>query len=346
MITVLGKILFVMLLLLSAVPFLVWAERRISAGMQGRLGPNRVGPLGLFQPLADAIKFIFKEDIIPLHADRFLYVLAPTLVLIPPFIGFAVIPFANSLATEEGLIPMQVADLSIGILFLMSFLSVGVYGLAFGGWASNSKYSLLGGLRASAQLISYEVTLGLSIIAAIMLSGSIDLRMIVERQAVGFLSWNIFGGGNLSLLPCGLVGCFLFYVAALAENNRLPFDLSECEAELVAGYHTEYSSMKFAMFFMGEYVAMILMSALMATLYLGGWSFPGLTDPNDHSWQGVILSFLVFAAKVGTILFLYIWIRWTLPRFKYNQLMDLGWKRLIPISLANVGWAALAGVLL
>jgi NADH-quinone oxidoreductase subunit H len=233
----------------------------------------------------------------------------------------------------------------------MSVLSIAVYGLAFGGWASNNKYSLLGGLRASAQLVSYELALGLSIIAVLMISGgspaetlgTLDPRAIVERQVRH--GWNIFGGGNLLLLPCGLVGFLLFFISALAENNRLPFDLPECEAELVAGYHTEYSSMKFALFFMGEYVGMTVMAALMTTFFLGGWHLPGLTKLEDHSVVGGLLSVGVFVAKVLAILFVYVVIRWTLPRFKYNQLMNLGWKRLVPLALANVMAVAVIGVL-
>jgi len=328
-------------------PGMVIVERRLSAWMQGRIGPDRVGPLGLLQPLADAVKFIFKEDIIPDEADRLLFVLAPIMVLVPPAIGLIVIPFENQIGEQH----LQVANLSIGVLFSMSVLSVAVYGLAFGGWASNNKYSLLGGLRASAQLVSYELALGLSIIAVLMISaghpdetmGTLDPREIVARQVK--YGWNVFGGGNWWMLPCGLVGFILFFISALAENNRLPFDLPECEAELVGGYHTEYSSMKFALFMMGEYVGMVVMAALMTTFFLGGWHFPGLTKLEDHSWLGGLLSTGVFIGKVTAILFVYVIIRWTLPRFKYNQLMDLGWKRLVPLALANVMAVAVIGVL-
>jgi NADH-quinone oxidoreductase subunit H len=258
---------------------------------------------------------------------------------VPPVLAFAVIPFGHRIGDEH----LQIANPPIGVLFAMSVLSMGVYGIAFGGWASHSKYSLLGGLRSSAQMISYELTLGLAILLAIMLSGSVDLREVVLKQARD--GWNVVGGGNWLLLPFGLVGAILFYSASLAENNRLPFDLPECEAELVAGYHTEYSSMKYAMFMLSEYAAMITMSALLTTLYLGGWHFPGITDPLDYSWWGGIKSHLVFAAKMGAILFTTIWIRWTLPRFRYDQLMNLGWKGLIPISLANVAIVAVIAVL-
>ncbi len=329
-------------------PGMVIVERRLSAWMQGRIGPDRVGPLGLLQPMADAIKFIFKEDIIPDEADRLLFVLAPVMVLVPPALGLIVIPFGNQI----GDVPLQVANLSIGVLFTMSVLSVAVYGLAFGGWASNNKFSLLGGLRASAQLVSYELALGLSIIAVLMISaghesetlGTLDPRAIVDRQIKH--GWNIIGGGNWFMLPCGLLGFIVFFVSALAENNRLPFDLPECEAELVGGYHTEYSSMKFALFMMGEYVGMTVMAALMTTFFLGGWHFPGLTNPDNHSWFAGLLSVGVFIAKVVAILFVYVIIRWTLPRFKYNQLMNLGWKRLVPLALANIMAIAIIGVLL
>jgi NADH-quinone oxidoreductase subunit H len=337
---------------LALVPLLVIIERRLSAWMQGRLGPNRVDipwlgrlggilPRGLGHPLADAIKLLFKEEIIPEGADTFLFLAGPVLVLVPPALGLIVIPFGNQI----GDVPLQVANLNVGILFTMSVLSVAVYGLAFGGWASNNKYSLLGGLRASAQLISYEVALGLSIIAAMMLSETVDPRKMVDRQAQGLFHWNIFGGEHPELAPFGIVASILFFVSALAENNRLPFDLPECEAELVGGYHTEYSGLKFSIFMMGEYVGMILMSSLLVTFFLGGWSFPGITNPADHSLVAGLLSVGVFVAKIMVILVLYVVIRWTLPRFKYNQLMNLGWKRLVPIALANVVAIAVVGVL-
>jgi NADH-quinone oxidoreductase subunit H len=271
------------------------------------------------------------------------------MVLVPPALGLIVIPFGS----EINGIPLQVADLSVGVLFSMSVLSIAVYGLAFGGWSSNNKYSLLGGLRASAQLVSYELALGLSIIAALMISaghpdetlGTLDPRVIVQRQVEH--GWNILGGGNLALALSGLLGFILFFISALAENNRLPFDLPECEAELVGGYHTEYSSMKFALFMMGEYVGMTVMAALMTTFFLGGWSLPfGLNKflQGPEAWKG-LLSVGVFIGKVVAILFVYVIIRWTLPRFKYNQLMNLGWKRLVPLALANVMAVAVIGVL-
>ncbi len=349
---------------LALVPLLVILERRISAFMQNRVGPDRVNlpfinrlggilPGGLAQPLADAIKLLFKEDIIPSGADKFLYLAGPVLVLVPPALGMIVIPFGSNIGGE----PLQVAHLGVGILFTMSVLSVAVYGLAFGGWASNNKWSLIGGMRASAQLVSYELSLGLSILAVLMLSGAmdpkggtVDPRELVQRQADH--GWNIFGGGNPWLLPAGLGGFLLFFISALAENNRLPFDLPECEAELVGGYHTEYSSMKFSLFMMGEFVGMILMCSLMVTLFLGGWSLPplfgALNGANEWLAGGSILQGLVsvgiFVSKVMVLLLLYIAIRWTLPRFKYTQLMDLGWKRLLPLALANIAYVAVVGV--
>lgn len=331
------KILFVFLTLMSVVPVLVYLERKISAGIQGRIGPNRVGPLGLLQPLADAIKLIFKEDLIPAQVDRFLYVLAPIMVFIPPALAFAVIPFGNKIQIGDYTTDLQIADLGIGILFVIAVLSMGVYGIAYGGWASNNKFSLLGGLRSSAQMISYELTLGLAIIAVIMVSGSVGMQKIVEHQTDGLWSWNVFHQ------PLAFI---LFVVAAFAETNRLPFDLPEAEAELVGGYHTEYAGMRFSIFFMGEYLAMITMSGLITTLFLGGWYFPGITDPHDKTVLAGLLSMGVFAAKMGAILFTFIWVRWTLPRFKYNQLMSLGWKAMLPLAFANIVVTGLVVVLL
>ncbi len=362
----LGKILFTFVFFaLMLTPLLVILERRFSAFMQGRIGPNRVDlpflgraggllPRGLGHPLADAIKLLFKEDILPAGADKFVYFCGPLLVLVPPALGMVVIPWGSRI----GDVPLQAADLGIGILWTMSVLSVAVYGLALGGWASNSKYSLLGGLRASAQVISYELALGLSIITVLMFAGTVDPLRIVRQQADE--GWYLLGGGNPWLAPFGLLSFVLFFVAALAENNRLPFDLPECEAELVGGYHTEYSSIKFSVFMMGEYVGMTLMSSLMTTFFLGGWSLPrldfwglldrGLLDGanawlDGGAWYQGLASVAVFVGKVLAILVTYIFIRWTLPRFKYNQLMDLGWKRLVPLSLANVAAVAVVGVL-
>ncbi|MEE8143025.1 MAG: NADH-quinone oxidoreductase subunit NuoH [Planctomycetota bacterium] len=316
--------------LMSVVPLLVYFERRICAWIQDRIGPNRVGPLGLLQPLADVIKLLFKEDLTPDGIDRWIYTLAPALVFVPAMVAFAVIPVGMDL---------QVADLDIGVVFLITIGSFGVYGLAFGGWASNNKFSLLGGLRASAQMISYEVALGLALISAIMMSESLNLDTIVRDQwspgLVGFLQWNIFQQP---------VAALILMVSAFAETNRLPFDLPECESELVGGFHTEYSSMKFAMFFLGEYIAMVTMSALVVTLFLGGWHVPFLDLTAEVTVTGIALSVLIFSAKVAALLFLFIWVRWTLPRFRYDQLMRLGWKVFIPLALGNICLTALGRV--
>lgn len=336
----LGKIVVVLGIVYTVGPMLILAERRISAFIQGRLGPNRVGPFGTLQPVADIVKLIFKEVIVPQDADKALFLLGPFLTLVPPLLGWAVIPFGNQIGGEK----LQIANLGIGILFLMSVLSIAVYGITLGGWASNNKYGLLGSLRASAQLISYELTLGLSILLVVMMSSSLDPNEIVLQQARN--GWNIIGQGNLWLVPSGLLGFVLLFTSALAENNRLPFDMAECEAELVGGYHTEYSAMGFAVFMFGEYVAMTLSAALIVTLYLGGWHLPFVTDPDATGWVAGIISVIVFVTKVVLIDLTYIWIRWTLPRFRYDQIMSLGWKRMLPLALANLGVVAVVGVFL
>jgi NADH-quinone oxidoreductase subunit H len=296
------------ILILGAV--MVWAERRVSALIQDRRGPNRVGPLGLLQSIADLGKFIFKEDVVPLHVHKWMYVLAPAIALTPAMVTFAVIPYGPG---------MQIADLNVGVLYVLSIASLGVYGITLGGWASNSKYSLLGGVRSSAQMISYEVCLGLSAVGVLLLAGTLHLNEIVV--------WQKHNGWGAFVQPLGF---FLFLTASYAETNRLPFDLPEAETELVAGYHTEYSSMKFALFFLAEYTNMIVSSALVTTLFLGGWSLFGLED------LGWAMGVLIFSAKTLFLLFVYIWVRWTLPRFRYDQLMAIGWKWMFPLALANV----------
>ncbi len=300
--------------IMTLVPMLVLAERRIAAVIQNRIGPNRVGPLGLLQPLADVIKLLFKEDITPNRADRILFSLAPFLAFAPAAIAFVAIPVGKDL---------QVADLSVGVLYVLAVTSLGVYGISFGGWASNSKYSLLGGIRSSAQIISYEIAMGLAIVSVLMVAGNIRLGSIVEWQTEH--GWIIF------YQP---VAFMIFLVAAFAENNRLPFDMAECEAELVGGFHTEYTGMKFGMFFLGEYIAMIVMSALLVTLFLGGWDPVFFELPEGPA--GTAISVLCFVLKLLAVLFLYIWVRWTLPRFRYDQLMRLGWKTLVPLALLNI----------
>lgn len=325
-------------------PLFIHAERRLSAFIQGRLGPNRIGPFGFFQPIADIVKLLMKEVIVPSGTDRLLFLLGPLLTFLPAMFGWVVIPFGNQIGDEE----LQIANLNIGMLFLMSVLSVGVYGITLGGWASDNKYSLLGSLRAAAQLISYELSLGLSIMIVVMISESVDPQVIVYKQATE--GWNIFGGGSLYLLPSGLIGFVVLFTCMLAENNRLPFDMAECEAELVGGFLTEYSAMGWGLFMFAEYIAMSLSGAILTTLYLGGWSLPfgeliGF-GPDNHSLLAGIVSIAVFVTKVTLLGFTYIWIRWTLPRFRYDQIMALGWKRLLPLSLVNIGVVALIGVLL
>ena len=308
------KIVIIVHLLLIGVMAMIWSERRVSGWMQDRLGPNRVGPQGLLQPIADGLKFLFKEDLIPDHVDKPLYVLAPAMLLVPALITVAVVPFGNAITLFGYEIPLQIADINIGILYVLAITSLGVYGVVLGAWASNNKYSLLGGLRSSAQMISYELTLGLAIIGVLMLTSSLSLRTIAVEQGAYPWQWNF-----LIHFPAFLA----FTTAMYAETNRLPFDLAEAEQELVAGYHTEYSSMKFAMFFMAEYMNMIVGSAVTVTLFLGGW------------WSGLI-SFGIFFVKTAIFLFVFIWVRWTLPRFRYDQLMNFGWKFLLPVALTSI----------
>ncbi|HAA77567.1 TPA: NADH-quinone oxidoreductase subunit NuoH [Candidatus Latescibacteria bacterium] len=325
------KIVIVLGAVITAVAYVVLAERKVSAYIQNRLGPNRVGPWGLLQPLADGLKFITKEDVIPNHVNKPVYLIAPAAILIPALMGFAVVPFGDVLNVMGREVALVIANLDIGVLYVLALSSLGVYGVVLGGWASNNKYALMGGIRASAQMISYELSLGLSLIGVLMISGTLRLTDVVNLQA----GTQLFG-----ILPAWFVftqpiACILFIVSVFAETNRLPFDLPEAEQELVAGYHAEYSSMKFAMFFMAEYAHMITASALIATLFFGGWHLPGL-DPADDSLGVSILKVLVFSVKTAFFLFVFIWVRWTVPRFRYDQVMRLGWKYLLPIALANV----------
>ena len=320
------KVVLVFAITMLTVLIMIYAERRISAFMQGRLGPNRVGPQGLLQPIADGIKFLMKEDVIPAGVDKPVYLLAPAMLLIPALMTFAVIPFGASITLFGRVIPLQVADINVGILYILALTSIGVYGLVLAGWSSNSKYPLIGGLRSSAQLISYELAMGLAIVSIVLLAGSLRLNDIIANQQGYFFSWNI----------CKQPLAFLiFLIAIYAETNRLPFDLTESEQELVGGYHTEYSSMKFAMFFMAEYANMITGAALTVTLFFGGWDVPFINE-SSMGILGVILSILSFAFKTAFFLFLYIWVRWTFPRFRYDQLMNLGWKVLLPLALINI----------
>ena len=327
------KTLIAVVVLLTAVAYTVWLERKVVGHIQNRWGPSYVGPFGLLQPLADGLKFIFKEDLTPPHVYKPLYIAAPMISLICALTSIAVIPIGNWVDVGPIYTPLQITDVNIGLLILLGITSVGVYGVALAGWASNSKYSLLGGLRASAQMVSYEIALGLSLVGVLIMSGSLSLREIVDAQAGhfwGFIPrWNVFRGQEVAF--------FIYLMAAFAETNRVPFDLPEAETELVAGYHTEYSAMKFAMFFMAEYANMITVACLASLLFLGGWHGP-IFGPY---WLQVILPVFWFALRIFGFLFLYIWIRGTLPRFRYDQLMDFGWKFLFPLAVANLVITAL-----
>lgn len=327
---------------LGLVAILTLAERKIAAWIQDRYGPNRAGPGGLFQPAADGLKNFMKEEAEPAAAYKPIFRIAPALAFIPALLTLSVIPLASPLpiggdiltrwlfpASWYGLLQMQGADLPIGFLYILAITSLGVYGITLAGWSSNNKYALLGGLRSSAQLVSYEIAMGLSTIPVLLLAGNVAFKDIIAQQAAHGFNWNVV------LLS---VAFFTFVVAAFAETNRLPFDLPEAESELVAGYHTEYSGMKFAMFFLAEYANMITASAFIVTLFFGGWDIPFTTWDNvaPYSWLKTLLTFLFFAGKTLTFLFIYIWVRWTLPRFRYDQLMSLGWKVMLPLALSYV----------
>ena len=323
------KIALFLLIMLTTVAYMTWVERRVSAWIQDRRGPNRVGPFGLLQPLADGIKFLFKEDVVPPHVFRPLFLMAPAMIFIPALVTFAVVPVGPVLHAFGMDIRLSIADVDNGILIILAFASLGVYGIALAGWASNNKYSLMGGLRSSAQLISYELAMGLSIVGVLMSAGSLRLSDVVAYQMQH--GWNL-----LWQLP----GFLIFLTAAFAETNRLPFDLPEAETELVAGYHTEYSGMRFSMFYMAEYANMVTASALAATLYCGGYHVPGLALLGLPEPWAALVQVLAFALKVAAFLFVYVWVRWTIPRFRYDQLMDLGWKLLLPAALVHILWVS------
>lgn len=322
------KLLIFFTTCMVVVAYATLAERKVSAWMQDRHGPNRVGPRGLFQPLADGLKNIMKEETLPPYVNKALFMLAPALSFTPAMIVWSVIPFAASWASPWGRLDMQLASLPIGFLFILAISSLGVYGIVLAGWASNNKYALLGGLRSSAQMVSYEISMGMSLIPVLLVAGNVTLADIVNQQAQLHL-WNVL---TLS------IAFFLYTVSAFAETNRLPFDLPEAESELITGYHTEYSAMKFSLFFIAEYANMLTQSALIATLFFGGWDIPFMTADNAGavSIGYVLLSLAIMFAKVLFFLFFYIWIRWTLPRFRYDQLMSLGWKVLLPVALAYI----------
>lgn len=341
------KIAVILGIWLNVTPIMVWVERRGSALIQDRPGPNRVGPFGLFQSFADALKFILKEDIIPAQAHKWLYTLAPTFGLLPALSTIAVVPWGHGFRIPEMTLFGQrlfqggrwfepvVADVGAGILVVFALASLGVYGITIAGWSSNNKYSLFGAIRASAQMISYELSLTLAAVSVLLAAGSLKLTDVVASQSGTFVlfdmirlpAWNIVS-------PAMWLSFVIFFVSGFAETNRLPFDFAEAEAELVAGYHTEYSSMKFALFFMAEYMAMATMAALTTTLYLGGWDIPWYHEP--PTFFGFLLSFVAFLTKMAILLFIFVWVRWTIPRLKYDILMRIGWKVFLPLAIINI----------
>jgi NADH-quinone oxidoreductase subunit H len=325
------KIAVVLVVLLTCVAYTVLLERKVVGRIQNRFGPSRVGPFGLLQPLADGAKLFLKEDIMPAEVYRPLYILAPIIALTCALLSIAVVPFGANIKFH-GVDLFEIADLNIGLLIILAVTSVGVYGIALSGWASNNKYSLLGSLRSSAQMVSYELALGLSVVGVVMRAGSLRLRDIVDVQSAhGMISWNVFGGFQF-------VAFFIYLISAYAETNRAPFDLVEAESELTGGYHTEYSSMKFAMFFMAEYANMITVGCVATLLFFGGWTSPfGNLFPTPH-WivLQALLPLFWFVVKVFFFVFLYIWVRGTTPRFRYDQLMGFGWKFLLPLAIANI----------
>lgn len=323
------KALVVFVAMMSMVPVLIYTERKIVADLQVRIGPNRLGPLGILQPIADAIKLMMKEDILPSGADKFIYYMAPLLAIVLALSAAAVIPFGPA--------PWAVVvDLNHSLLYSLAISSMAVYAIALGGWASNNKYSLLGALRAAAQMISYELGMGLSLIALVMVTGTLSISEIVAQQSqFGILSWNVFR------TPTMFIAFIVFVICGVAETNRAPFDLAEAETELTAGFHTEYSAFKFAIFFMAEYVNMLIISALVAGLFLGGWSGPGVHyDMVTHTvaggWPFVLLGIFWYVVKMAAFIFFYFWLRGSLLRFRYDQLMNFGWKVLVPVGIANI----------
>ncbi len=315
----------ILLLSLVVAMYSTLIERKIAGFFQDRLGPNRAGPWGLLQPLADGIKLFFKEEFMPNTADKFLYILGPSLTMLIACLTSAVIPWGPDIVINGQVFSLQMADVNIGILYIFAIVSIGVYGIMIGGWASNNKYALLGAVRASSQMISYELAMSLSIITIVMMSGSLSMRDIVNQQQ-GF-NWNIW------YQPLGFI---IFLICTFAETNRSPFDLPECETELVGGYHTEYSSMKLGFYLFSEYINMFISGAVMATLFLGGYHFPFIDKLGLSPNAFAFVSFLVLFAKITFFGFIFMWVRWTLPRFRYDQLMRLGWKALIPLAILNV----------
>jgi NADH-quinone oxidoreductase subunit H len=304
-----------------------YAERKVAAFLQDRLGPDRAGPFGMFQPLADGLKMFMKEEIVPTNSNKWLFMVGPGLAMLTACIGTAVIPWGSGIQIGDRLVELQVTDINVGILYIFGVVSLGVYGVMIGGWASNNKYSLLSAIRAASQNISYEIAMGLSIIALLLVTGTMSLKEVVEQQH----GWH----WNVIYQPVGFI---LFMVCAFAETNRAPFDLPECETELIGGYHTEYSSMKLGFYLFAEYINMFVSSAVMAALYFGGYNYPGMDWVLAHTGTtiGPLIGTLVFFAKIFAFIFFFMWVRWTIPRFRYDQLMHLGWKILIPIAIINV----------
>jgi NADH-quinone oxidoreductase subunit H len=322
-----GLIVIIFGISLVVAMYSTYAERKIAAFFQDRVGPNRAGPFGMLQPLADGAKMFMKEEIIPTNATPFLFIVGPSLAILTACIGSAVIPWGQNLTIGDKVIPLQVTDINVGILYIFGVVSLGVYGVMIGGWASNNKYSLLGAIRAASQNISYEISMGLSIIALLMVTGTLSLGEIAQQQH----GWH----WNVIYQPLGFL---IFIICAFAETNRTPFDLPECETELVGGYHTEYSSMKLGFYLFAEYINMFISSAVMATLYWGGYNYPGMDWVTAHVGPviGPLIGTVVLFAKIFLFIFFFMWVRWTIPRFRYDQLMDLGWKVLIPLAIANI----------
>jgi NADH-quinone oxidoreductase subunit H len=318
-------VIVVFLISLGIAAYSTYAERKVAAFLQDRVGPDRAGPFGLMQPLADGVKMFMKEEIIPTNADRALFILGPSIMMMTACMTGVVIPWGHSLMINGTEYPVQITDLNIGILYIFGVVSIGVYGIMIGGWASNNKYSLMGAIRASSQMISYELAMGLSIIALIMTTGSLSIREIVEAQHG--MNWNVF------VQPLGFI---LFLVCAFAECNRTPFDLPECETELVGGYHTEYSSMKLGFYLFAEYINMFISAAVISSLYFGGYNFPFIDQLGLSHNALTLLGTAIFFGKIFFFIFFFMWIRWTIPRFRYDQLMHLGWRIMIPLALFNV----------
>lgn len=317
-------VIVVMASLLIAM-YTTFAERKVAAVLQDRRGPNRAGPFGILQPVADGLKLFFKEEIIPNFSSKFLFILGPSLAMLTAIMTGAVVPWGNTLHLFDRDISLQIADVNVGILYVFAIVSMGVYGIMIGGWASNNKYSLMGGLRAASQIISYELPMGISLIALLMVTGTLSLKEMVLQQQSGL--WNIV------YQPLGFL---IFLICAFAECNRTPFDLAEAENELIGGYHTEYSSMKLGFYLFSEYINMFVSSVIMSTLFFGGYDIPFLNEANyDQNWMA-LFGVMALMAKVCCFIFLFMWVRWTIPRFRYDQLMNLGWRVLIPLALANM----------